>query len=211
MSTVFIVDDDLAVRSSLAASLEERGMQVACFSSGEEFLSHYRDDSRGCLILDLNMPGMSGLDVQQALLDNGCPLPVIFITGFGTVPAAVRAIKNAAVDFLDKPYRLDSLLSCIAEAMTKDSQRQMEAGRKRDVMERLSALTAREREVLLLLVAGSANSTNKQIAKRLNISHRTVAEHRERIMKKLRAKSVSDLVDIAAIGQLLERTVKTSA
>ena len=202
--TVFIVDDDEAVRLALAASLQMREMRVAGFQSAEHFLAAYRADEPGCLVLDLKMPGMSGLELQERLIAEGCTLPIILISGFGTVPDAVRAMKNFAIDF-EKPYQLSALLKCIDQALARDAHARAQYASREQLIGRFAGLTGREYEVLQQLISGAANLTNKQIAKALKISHRTVAEHRTKILAKTGARSLTELAEMARLAGMRPR------
>ena len=196
------MEDDEAVRLALASSLQMRGLRVAGFQSAEHFLAAYRADAPGCLVLDLKMPGMSGLELQERLIAEGCAVPIIFVSGFGTVPDAVRAMKNFAIDFLDKPYQLSAMLKCIEQALARDAHARAQYASREQLIRRLAGLTSREHEVLQQLISGPANLTNKQIAKALNISHRTVAEHRAKILTKTGARSITELADMARLADL---------
>lgn len=192
--TVFVVDDDDAVRDSLAMLLRSVGLPVEAFSSGIAFIDRFRPDLTGCLVLDIRMPKMSGLEVQQKLLELGSNLPVIFITGHGDIPMAVQAIKEGAADFIQKPFRDQDLLDRIHVALEQDT-RQRSADTQRAVLTtRYESLTDREREVMLMVVAGKAN---KVIALDLDLSQRTVEIHRARVMEKMQARSLADLVKMA--------------
>jgi two-component system, LuxR family, response regulator FixJ len=194
ISTVFVVDDDVAVRAAISASLEEHGLQVCSYASADEFLAHYRCDQAGCLVLDVSMPGISGIRLQQMLNKDAYHLPIIFITGHGDVPMAVTALKGGAVDFFEKPYRQDALLACIRRAIANDLLERQRHADWNELIARYRTLTQREREVMAALAADSATASNKQIALTLHISHRTVAEHRAHVMQKMQARSVVDLV-----------------
>jgi RNA polymerase sigma factor (sigma-70 family) len=189
--TVFVVDDDPAVRDAVSVLVGSAGYRVETFASAEDFLSRRSGTERGCLIADVRMPGLSGLDMQEKLAQGGSLLPVIFITGYGEVPAAVRAMKNGAVDFLQKPFSDSTLLDRVREAI-----RRSEASRESDeesarIRSRLSGLTDREREILDLVVDGQST---KQIAATLNRAEKTVEFHRTNIMRKLDAPNVAALV-----------------
>lgn len=196
-STVFVVDDDAAVRKALTRSLSKRGYRVETFASAEAFLDAYRPEQPGCLVLDVRMPGMSGLELQDQLSARQCVLPVLFITGHGDIPMSVRAIKNGAIEFLEKPYRLESLLERIDEAMAQVDRLRAEASQHAAVRERFARLTEREREVMRLLTADGADASNKVVARQLGISHRTVDDHRARVMAKMQARSFAELVTMA--------------
>lgn len=191
--TVFVVDDDRAVRESLALLVQSVGLEVETFASAGEFLDAYRPDRRGCLITDIRMPGMSGLELQERLTEDGYHIPVIVLTGFGDVPAAVRALKGGAVDFVEKPFNPQALLDLVQQALVRDTELREQAAREADLAERMALLTPREREIMALIVAGKAN---KVIAIDLSISERTVELHRGRIMRKMQARSVAELMRI---------------
>ena len=191
--TVFVVDDDRAVRESLALLVQSVGLEVETFSGAGEFLDAYRPDRRGCLITDIRMPGMSGLELQERLTEEGYHIPVIVLTGFGDVPAAVRALKGGAVDFVEKPFNPQALLDLVQQALVREAELREQADREANLAEHMALLTPREREVMALVVAGKAN---KVIAIDLSISERTVELHRGRIMKKMQARSLAELMRI---------------
>jgi len=188
---IYIVDDDEALRDSLVWMLESSGYTVSAFDSAEAFLAAYRETFSGCLVLDVRMPGMSGLELFEELGRRRCTLPVIFITGHGDVPMAVSALKKGAVDFIEKPFGDQEMLRLIAQCLEQErasrSKRKLEA----DTARRLEHLTQREREVLDLIIAGKLN---KQIADVLGISIKTVEVHRARVMEKMGAHSLAELV-----------------
>jgi FixJ family two-component response regulator len=190
-STVFVVDDDRAVRDSLALLVHSVGLKVETFSSAQEFLDAYQPDRRGCLVTDIRMPGMSGLELQERLSADDLRIPVIVLTGHGDVPAAVRALKGGAVDFVEKPFNPQALLDLIQQAIARDDEIRELAAQEAHVAERMALLTPREHEVMELVVAGKAN---KVIAIELAISERTVELHRGRIMKKMQARSLAELM-----------------
>ncbi|MGB3277137.1 MAG: response regulator transcription factor [Castellaniella sp.] len=193
-STIFIVDDDEAVRDSLRWLLEANGYAVRSFASAEEFLATYDPEQVGVLIADIRMPGMSGLELQEALIARKAPLPIVFITGHGDVPMAVSTMKKGAVDFLEKPFNEADLRVLVAGMLEQAQERSREAHAQRDQQAVLSRLTAREQQVLERIVAGRLN---KQIAGDLNISIKTVEAHRANIMEKLEVTTVADLMKIA--------------
>ncbi|MBP6017985.1 MAG: response regulator transcription factor [Burkholderiaceae bacterium] len=193
-STIFIVDDDEAVRDSLRWLLEANGYRVKSFSGAEEFLDTYDPDQVGVLIADVRMPGMSGLELQEALLARQAPLPIVFITGHGDVPMAVSTIKKGAVDFLEKPFNETDLRAIVARMLEQATERFSQAQAQKNHQAILSRLTAREQQVLERIVAGRLN---KQIAGDLNISIKTVEAHRANIMEKLEVTTVADLMKIA--------------
>jgi len=194
---VYLVDDDAAVLSALSRSLTKRDYTVQTHESAEEFLSRFTPGRVACLVLDIRMPGMSGTELQDYLTSREIVLPIIFVTGHGDIPLSVRAIKSGAIDFLEKPYPVEQLTGRIDEALILCEKMLDEAAIKENITERYQSLTPRERDVMTLLVAGPANSSNKVIAKELNISHRTVDDHRARVMAKMQARSLPELVELA--------------
>ena len=190
-ATIFIVDDDAAVRDSLKMLLRSVGQAVETFGSGQEFIDAYSEDRPGCLVLDIRMPGMSGLELQQKLNERHSIMPIIFITGHGDVPMAVEAMQAGAVDFIQKPFRDQDLIDRINQALEKDQNNRAALGERNDIRKRLETLTPREREVLDLVVHGKAN---KVIAGDLRLSQRTVEIHRARVMEKMQASSLAHLV-----------------
>jgi len=189
--TVFVVDDDQAVRESLALLVQSVGLEAETFASAGDFLDAYRPDRHGCLITDIRMPGMSGLELQERLSADGHHIPIIVLTGFGDVPTAVRALKGGAVDFVEKPFNPQSLLDLVQQAIIRDAEIREQAARAAALAERMALLTPREQEVMELVVTGKAN---KVIAIDLSISERTVELHRGRIMKKMQARSLAELM-----------------
>ncbi len=192
--TIFIVDDDPSVRDSMELMLKSVGFDVKTFVSAQDFLTANLQEGLGCLILDVRMPGMSGLDLQEKLVSAKTPLPVIFITGHGTVPMSVRAMKAGAVDFLQKPFEEQDLLDAIYRAINQQRERKSKTDEADKIQQRLKALTPREYEVFSLLVTGMAN---KEIAYKLGTSERTIKAHRAQIMDKMKAGSLADLVRFA--------------
>jgi two-component system response regulator TtrR len=189
--TIYVVDDDEAMRDSMTWLLEGEGYEVACFDSAESFLNTRHDDMRGCLILDVRMPQMSGLELHEKLESLGSSLPVIFVTGHGDVPMAVSALQRGACDFIEKPFHNEDLLSRIVRALELDSQLSARRQRNGAISHRLDQLTQREREVMKLVVAGKLN---KQIADELDISMKTVEAHRARVMEKMGVRTLAELV-----------------
>src|SRR5678815_4418047 len=189
--TVFVVDDDAPVRDGLKLLLRSVGHRVETCASAQEFLDLYTDDRPGCLVLDVRMPGMSGLDLQERLNERRAILPIIFITGHGDVPMAVEALQAGALDFLQKPFRDQELLDRIARALEKDASNRRELVELKQIAARFAELTPRERAVMDLVVQGKAN---KVIAGDLDISQRTVEIHRARVMEKTQAGSLAHLV-----------------
>jgi two-component system, LuxR family, response regulator FixJ len=188
---VFIVDDDEAVRNSLRLLVKSVGLTAVALVSAQEFLASYDPLQPGCLVLDVRMPGMSGLELQQQLNLRGAVIPVIFITGHGDVPMAVEAMQQGAFDFLQKPFRDQDLIDRIQRALEKDRANRAELGKHSRLRERHGALTPREREVLALVMSGKAN---KVMAADLGLSQRTVEVHRARVMEKMGAASLAHLV-----------------
>lgn len=197
-ATVFVIDDDQAVRDSLGMLLRSMKIQCRLFAAAQEFLDAYQSDWRGCIVLDIRMPGMSGLELHRALTEQQLSMPVIFVTGHGDVPMAVEAMHNGAFDFIQKPYRDQDLLDRINQAMSWDEMHRYEEVRKRDLQERFDTLTPREREVMECVVQGLAN---KVIAMDLDLSQRTVEIHRARVMEKMRARSLAELVRMSMVMQ----------
>jgi two-component system response regulator FixJ len=191
---VHLVDDDASVRRSVGFMLKTSGHQVQTYESGAELLKSSSQLERGCILLDIRMPGMDGLEVQQALQEKGVGLPVIIMTGHGDVGLAVRAMKAGAVDFIEKPFEKMALLSSLEEGFRRISQREVTGGRKKDAEVKLQALTPRERDVLEGLAHGLPNKT---IAYDLGISPRTVEIHRANLMTKLGVRSLSEALRIA--------------
>lgn len=189
--TVFVVDDDEAVCQSLSMLVKTIGLNVQTYTSAKNFLDAYDPSQAGCLILDVRMPGMSGLELQSKLAAEGINIPIIIITGHGDVPMAVEAVKAGAVDFIEKPFRDQILLDDIQKAIEIDAQAQREQAESADIEAKLVLLTPREREVMDLLVAGKSN---KMIAYELGISHKTVDFHRAHIIEKMQVGSVVELV-----------------
>jgi two-component system response regulator FixJ len=189
--TVFIVDDDASIRFAMQALMDSVNLEHEIFESGDEFLAKVTEQRPGCLVLDIRMPGLGGLELQEELIRRGNTLPIIFITGHGDVPMAVEAMQKGAVDFIQKPFRDQELLDRIREALATDEERREEQQLHAEVNERLSRLTNREREVFDLVVTGKPN---KVIAYELGVSQRTVEIHRARVMEKMQARSLADLV-----------------
>lgn len=190
-STVFVIDDDVSVRRGLARLLKSAGYTVEAFVSADAFLARPSVASDGCILVDLRMPGKSGLDLQEALRAAGADLPLIFISGDADVPSSVRALKRGAVDFLTKPFDDATMLAVVETALARHTEERAARAQRQSASDLLATLTAREREVCLLVARGLQN---KQIAFELGIAEKTVKVHRARAMAKLRASSVPDLV-----------------
>jgi RNA polymerase sigma factor (sigma-70 family) len=196
-ATVYLVDDDPSMRQVLTLALGTEGYTVvSCDSASAFFAACPARDEAGCVVLDLKMPDMDGLELHQAVKDRGCPLPVIFMSAAGSVEASVRALKQGALDFLEKPFPLRVLIARVDEALEADRARRAEEETRRQIGERFDRLTAREREVMQLVVNGLSN---KEVAKVLSISPRTVENHRAQMMAKMLAGNVAELCQLAAL------------
>jgi len=190
-STVYVVDDDQAIRHAMELLMRSVGLDYEIFHSADDFLADHSNERAGCLVLDIRMPGLGGLELQEMLNQMGSTLPVIFITGHGDVPMAVEAMQKGAVDFIQKPFRDQELLDRVGEALKTDQERRSAREEQAEVLSRIEKLTNRERQVLDLVVTGKPN---KVIAYELGVSQRTVEIHRARVMEKMQAKSLADLV-----------------
>ena len=188
---VFVVDDDPSIREAVKSLISLAGLRVETFGTAQEFLRNERPDLPGCVVLDVELPGLSGLDLQRELAAHGIKLPIIFITGYGDIPMSVRAMKAGALEFLTKPFRDQDLLNAIQQALERDRAARQHSLETAELRERFDALTSREREVMSLVVAGWLN---KQIGFELKISEVTVKIHRGRVMNKMGAQSVAELV-----------------
>jgi FixJ family two-component response regulator len=194
-ATVFVVDDDPAVRKALQRLFRAAGLHVETFAEAQEFLTGSRPESPGCLVLDLRLPGISGLDLQEELAAAHLDLPIIFLTGYGTVPESVRAMKAGAVEFLEKPIDDQTLLAAVNQALSVNYQTRQEKSEMTAIERRLAALTPRERQVLALVATGKLN---KEIAWDLGTTEKTIKVHRGRVMQKLNCGSLAELVRLAA-------------
>jgi len=192
--TVFIVDDDAEVRDALKLLIESVGLPAEAFASAQDYLSQFDPARPGCLVLDIRMPGMSGLELQERLSHEPLHPPIVMITGHGDVPMAVRAVQAGASDFIEKPFRDQVLLDSVHRAITRDAEMRGEASRLADIQARLDRLTPREKEVLERIMAGDRN---KIIAARLGVSQSTVEAHRAKVMEKMEARTLSDLMRMA--------------
>ena len=193
-AVVFVIDDDPSMRGALEDLVGSVGLQVRAFASPQDFLQSERPDAPGCLVLDVRLPGMSGLTFQKELAKLGVALPVIFITGHGDIPMSVRAMKAGAIEFLTKPFHDQDLLDAIHAAIERDRERRREAVLVAELQERYATLTERERQIMTLVVVGRAN---KQIAAELNLSEMTVKVHRGQVTRKMHAGSLPELVRMA--------------
>ncbi len=188
---VFVVDDDPLIRDGLRSLIKSVGLHVETFGSSREFMQRKPSDAPACLVLDVRLPGLSGLDLQRELNESNIQIPIIFMTGHGDIPMSVRAMKNGAQEFLTKPVRGQDLLDAVQQAIARDRAARRERAKMADLRTRFDSLTAREREVLDLIVAGLLN---KQIAGELNIGEVTIKTHRAHIMQKTQAESLAHLV-----------------
>lgn len=199
--TVFLVDDDKAVRKALELLMETAQLRTESFDTAKAFLDVFDADRPGCLVLDLRMPGMSGIQLQEELLARGVNIPVIFLTGHGDVSMSAQAFRSGAVDFMEKPFDEGMLLERIHEAIQLDQSNRKALTIQTDAEARLASLTPREREVMWLVVAGKAS---KMIARELDLSHRTVEKHRGRVMEKTGAGSLADLIELTRVSRASE-------
>ncbi len=199
-ATVFVVDDDQAMRTSLKWLIESVGMPVESYASANEFLDHYQAGRHGCLVLDVRMPGMSGLELQEHLAERDLRIPVVIITGHGDVPMAVRAMKSGAVDFIEKPFNDEALLDAIRRALAHEEHQRQQQQECAQVQQRLASLTPREHEVMQMVTEGRSN---KEIANALGVSAKTIEAHRARVMEKMQAGSLAELVRMALMAENL--------
>ena len=189
--TVFIIDDDHGMRQAIQDLVESVGLRAQAYATGQEFLRRQLTSHPSCLVLDVRLPQMSGLDLQRQLAETGVQIPIIFITAHGDIPMSVRALKSGAVEFLTKPFRDQDLLDAIHQALQRDSAAREQQAEIHDLQERYQALTAREREVMTLVASGMLN---KQIASEIGASEATIKIHRGHVMEKMQAGSVAELV-----------------
>lgn len=197
-ATVFIVDDDEAVRDSLGLLLRSVGFRARCYGSAKDFLKAFEPRDYGCLVLDIRMPGMTGLELQKHLAEIGCNIPIVFITGHGDIPMAVEAVRQGAIDFLQKPFADQELVDRINDAMKLAAEQREGELERLEILDRIESLTAREKQVMGQVVLGKAN---KVIAGDLGVSQRTVEIHRARVMEKMQANSLAHLVRMVMVAE----------
>lgn len=190
---VHIIDDDASVRKSLRWLVESIGLKVCCYDSAHSFEKDYQTSAPGCLVLDVRMPGISGLDLQEKISGGSLPLPIIIVTGHADVPMAIRAMKNGAFDFIEKPYNDQHLLDRVQEAIRQSTTSHSAGIRQQDTQQRINSLTPREKEVMDYVTEGYSN---KQIAAQLNLSIKTIETHRAKVMSKMKADSLTALIKL---------------
>lgn len=195
--TVFLVDDEDEIRTTLSRALVKRGFTVRSFATAAHFLKDYDASQPGCLVLDYGLPEMNGLELQKILADKGIAIPIIFISGHGGIPESVQAMKGGAVDFLEKPFRQHILVDCITAAFATDQASRKTESDRQSALDRFARLTTREEEIAHFMIANPSNTASKEIGRELNISPRTVDHHRARILEKMDIKSVAELIDLS--------------
>lgn len=198
-ATVYVVDDDLSVRQAIRRLLESIGLRVEAYATAGEFLEAHDPDRPGCAVVDVRMPGMSGLDLQAELIARQVARPLVFVTAHADVPMSVRAMKGGAADFITKPFNEQVLLEAVHAALERDARQRAALTERAEIQSRAALLTSREREVLLRVVSGKLN---KEIAAELGIAEKTVKVHRARVMEKMRAASLAELVVLSRVGEL---------
>ena len=207
--TVFIIDDDDDIRSSLSRALNKRGYRVETFCSARHFLDEFNHDKLGCVILDYGLPEINGLELQQYMKQQAMILPIIFITGHGGIPESVQAIKQGAIDFLEKPFRQATLVKCIETAFTALHETQQLEQCHKQLSQRLLRLTNREHEIAQFIVLNPSSTSSKEIGRHLGISPRTVDHHRARVLEKMHMSSVTELVEqCVKAGLFLDDSVR---
>lgn len=202
-SIVYLIDDDASIRKALALALSRKGFNIKTFETSQAFLNEYQESMPSCLVLDIKMPKMTGLELQKVLIEKNINIPVIFITGHGDVPASVQAFKAGAIDFLEKPFDQNILIQRIGDGLKIDCERLVKNIECQKVQKCMKFLTPRESEVLKLLVSGKGNMTNKEIGSELSISFRTVEIHRKSIMLKLECSSFVELIEMMRLCNVL--------
>ena len=205
---VYVVDDDVSAREGVARLICSAGLTPKTFVSGEEFLAAARSKRPGCLILDVNLPGLNGLDLQQELVESDIEVPIIFLTGHGNIPMTVRAVQAGAANFLTKPFDDEELLKAVRQALERSRLALAHATEMQELRDRYASLTPRERQVMAMVVSGLLN---KQVGGELGISEKTVKAHRGQVMQKMKANSLADLVKLAERLHLTERAAKQTA
>jgi len=200
--TIFIVDDDPTLRRALALLFECENLTTQTYPSADAFLKTYQSEWPGCVLLDIDMPGLNGLELQTVMKQKGMTIPIVFLTGKADVPKTVRALKGGALDFLEKPVSDDVLLARIHKALDTDARHRKTTRLQAETRNRFQRLTAREQEVMTLVVSGKAN---KVAARELNISHRTVEGHRRRVFEKMQAESLPELIELAQLCGLIHQ------
>ncbi len=203
--TVFVVDDDEAIREALSWLLENLDFKVACYDSAQAFLDQFSVEQAGCLLLDIRLPKITGLELLKKLIAQNCTMPVIMLSGHGDIAMAVRAMKDGAFDFIEKPFNNQILIERVQQAIERDARIRLESRERQEILERLSNLTAREREVMEKLIEGKPN---KSVARELDISYKTVEIHRGRIMEKMQADGIVELVRMAMICGMLPESLE---
>ncbi len=200
--TVFLIDDEAEVRTTLSRALRKRGFSVEAFDTAKSYLEQYDANRPGCLVLDYGLPETNGLELQTLMLEKGFVIPIVFISGHGGVPETVQAMKAGAVDFLEKPFRQNDLVACIEAAFERDHQTRQKISENSDALTRFQRLTTREKEVATFIMKHPSTTSSKEIGRALDISPRTVDHHRARILEKLEIGSVVELVELSQKMQL---------
>jgi len=203
--TVFIIDDDSDIRTSLSRSLTKRGFYVECFASANSFLNCYDESLSGCILLDYGMPEINGLELQQKLIDKKFSIPIIFMTGHGGIPESVQAIKAGAIDFLEKPFKQEVLISTIRSAFENAEMTMQDSKTSKELKDKFNNLTTREKEVAQFIIQNPADTSSKNIGRHLSVSPRTVDHHRAQILEKMAMNSVTELIEKSIKTKLLSQ------